>query len=119
MGNLSILVSAAVVMVAVVTLFALIRRVMHSPRAPSWFTASVVAFALAFGMTVLFATSIFYVANALQTRIPNVVVAGLLAMALHVVTWSIIRVIIPIGRGNTDHTPHAGLTGGGAIPSAT
>lgn len=106
-------------MVAVLFVFSVIRRVMHHPNAPSWLTASPVAFAIAFIMTVLFAMSLFYVTSAVQTQIPNVAVAGIVAAVLHILTWAIIRKIVPLKGGDIDKAPHVGMPSGGALPSAT
>lgn len=118
MSNLASLVPAVAIMIAVLAALAIIRRFMLSRYAPRWLATNMIAFALAFAITIVFALSLFNVANALQPHIPSVVIAGLLSAAMHVTAWAVIRVIIPVGRGGADHTPHTDLTGGGAVPTA-
>jgi len=90
------LTTAAGIMAAIILSFALIRRFMRVSHASSWIDSELIAYGIAFVLTVTFAFSIAYLGRSLTTIIPHTGISAVLSIALHLATWSIVRMVVPI-----------------------
>jgi hypothetical protein len=96
MTNVASLTSAAGIMTALIFSFAFIRRFMRTSHVQSWIDSEIIAYAIAFVLTVMFAMSIAYLGKSLTAIIPHIGISTVLSFALHLATWSVVRKLLPI-----------------------
>lgn len=84
-------------MLAVVGLFAVMRRAMRSRGAPRLLANAMSAFFVAIALTLAFACSMVVATFALLPWVPNPFYAFIVALVLHGVAWTVLRLVIPIG----------------------
>lgn len=114
------LVGAIAATFTLLVLFAVLRRVMRQSTPPLFLNSSVVAFAMSLGMTLMALLSLMYLGSNLLPLIESVALSAVLAIALHVLLWSVARLLVPIGAGNlaTDIAAATKLVvGGDALPA--
>ncbi len=80
----------------VMTLFAIIRRVMRAEHVPAFLASYAVAFGAALFLTACIALSLMLTAVTVAPYVGSIVYAAVSAAVLHLVYWSIVRVIIPV-----------------------
>jgi hypothetical protein len=95
MNSTAYLVTAAAVMITVVSTVQMVPRLTHAPNKPDWLTNTAAVFGLVFVIAALMALSIANLAGALMIHIPHATAALAIACALHMLTWSAVRKLNP------------------------
>jgi len=106
MGQVLYLASTVVAAVAIIAVFAFLRRVMRQPNAPRWINNDGMAYTLSMLLTILFSMSLVTMAIALQPYLANGFALFAAALLIHILIWSVLRVVIPVqARPKTKSTP--------------
>lgn len=76
--------------------FAFLRRIMRSPHPPAFLNSTIGGFAISLLFTVCFMMSLMFLGFSLFPFTGSVTLAGILAIAMHVLFWIGVRMIVPL-----------------------